>query len=404
MHVLLIHEIFVTPDEGGGTRHYELAKYLVKKGYKFTVIASDIDYLSGKRKKKRREKREGIEIIYSKTLFSVHKNFIYRALAFFSFSISAFINGLRVENIDIVIGTSPPLFQALAALLIAKIKRKIFIYEVRDLWLDFAVELNIIKNKYIINLLRKLENILYRKADKIVINSPGFIPTLSTRISIDKIALIPNGVISKDFEVDEKESLKFRRELGLEDKFVVMYTGNVGVANDIYSIVNSAEKLRNYKDIVFVIIGEGIKKQEIINYVKEKNLSNVIFLEPYPKKDIPKVLSSADVCLATLKNTPLLNMVYPNKVFDYMASGKPTILAIDGVIKEVIDKANGGTYVSPGDSSGIVEAVLKYYKNRELCKIHGQNAKNYVKSFFEREKIAEDLERLLFELYEKSRN
>lgn len=395
MHILLIHEIFVTPDEGGGTRHYELAKYLVRMGHKVTVIASDVDYLSGKKKLKRREIKEGIEIIYSRTLSCVHKNFFYRALAFISFSISSFFDALRIRNVDLVWGTSPPLFQVLTSRMVALFKRKPFIFEVRDLWLDFAKELKIVENSFLLFILKKLEETLYRSAKIIIVNSPGFIPFIEKKVKKDKIVLIPNGVITQNFEVEKEKTEIFRKNLGLKDKFVVLYLGNVGVANDIDCIINSAENLKEFRDIVFLIVGGGIKKQELAEYAKKKGLTNVIFLDPIPKKEVPVVISSADVCLATLKDTPLFRTVYPNKVFDYMASGKPTILAIDGVIREVIESAEAGIFVSPGDSKKLAEAVLTYYNNRKLIEIHGENARNYVKNHFEREEIAKNLEACL---------
>jgi len=401
MHILLIHEIFVTPDEGGGTRHYELAKYLVEMGNKVTVIASDVDYLSGKKRYKRREIREGIEIIYSSTLFSVHKNFIYRALSFLSFSITSFFDALRIKNVDIVWGTSPPLFQAITAMIVAFLKQRPFIYEVRDLWIDFAKELNIVNNSLILNILKIFEDLLYKRAKKVIVNSPGFIPFIESKIKKDKIILIPNGVISKDFEVEDKKVIDFRKNLGLNDKFVVMYTGNIGVANDIECIIKSADLLRNYKDIIFLLIGGGIKKSEYVKYVKENNIDNIIFLDSFPKKEMPVVISSADVCIATLKDIPLFRTVYPNKVFDYMASGKPTILSIDGVIREVIEKAESGIFVPPSDSKKLAEAILFYYNNRDKISIHGKNARNYVKKYFEREKIAKALEIYLKEIIDK---
>jgi hypothetical protein len=140
MHILLIHQIFVTPEEGGGTRHFELARYLAGKGHKVTIIASDVDYLTGKHKSKKTETREGIRILYARTFRSVHKNFIYRAISFLSFMVSAFLKAMSTKDVDVVWGTSPPLFQSLSALMIAKLKGKPFVFEVRDLWVDFAEE------------------------------------------------------------------------------------------------------------------------------------------------------------------------------------------------------------------------------------------------------------------------
>ncbi|MEM3871985.1 MAG: glycosyltransferase family 4 protein [Nitrososphaeria archaeon] len=401
MNILLIHEIFVTPDQGGGTRHYEFAKYLVQMGHKVTVIASNVDYLSGRRKDKKDEVRDGIRIIYSPTLSSVHKGFLGRGLAFLSFSLSSFIEALKVHDFEIVIGTSPPLFQAVTAFAIARIKRKKFVFEVRDLWVDFARELGIIRNGFIFFLLKKVEYLLYRNSDLVIVNSPGFLSYVPQSIPREKVILIPNGVSTSDFDGATEKNMELVYKLGLLDKFVVMYTGNLGVANDLDTVLNSAILLKDFRDIVFIFIGGGIRKDEIKKQIVSKNLENVIVLDPVPKKDISKFISLADVCIASIKDTPLLQLVYPNKVFDYMASGKPTILTINGVMRDVIEKSNGGIYVPPGDSLKLKEAILYYYNNREFVILHGNNARNYVKKNFEREDIARKFEAILLRLLDK---
>ncbi len=401
MHVLLIHEIFVTPDEGGGTRHYEFAKFLVKNGHKVTVIASDVDYLSGKKKNRRSELRDGIEIHYAPTFSFVHSNFFARGIAFFSFSASSFLIAAKVKNVDIVWGTSPPLFQAFSSLLIAKLGRKKFIYEVRDLWLDFAKELGVLKNKFILNILRKIEKILYKRSDMVMINSPGFYPYLPSFLSKEKVILIPNGVDTKNFANSIAKGNDIKKRMGLMNKFVVLYAGNIGIANDMDNILKTAYHLNKFEDIVFVLIGDGIYKKNVERFIISNKIKNVMLLNPVSKKEIPKYISIADVCLATIKNTPLLQIVYPNKVFDYMASGKPTILTIGGAIRNVIENSKGGLYVTPGNPTELKKAILYYYNNKSAKLQHGENARNYVKQHFERSEIAKKLEISLLQLLDK---
>ena len=114
-----------------------------------------------------------------------------------------------------------------------------------------------------------------------------------------------------------------------------------------------------------------------------------------PKSEIPNVLADVDVGIASLKNIPMFTTTYPNKVFDYMAAQKPTILAIDGVIRDVIESSGGGTYVPPGDSAALSDVILKYHGNPQLIAEHGRNARRYVKEHFEREKIADKLELIM---------
>ncbi len=394
MHILLIHQIFVTPNEGGGTRHYELARYLVQKGHRVSVIASSIDYLTGMKKDKKRETREGVEIVYASAYQSLHKSFFHRAFSFISFALSSFLEAFRIKNVDVVWGTSPPLFQSLTTLLIAQLKRRPFVFEVRDLWVDFARELGVVNNGFLVQCMKVMEKLLYRFSRKIIVNSPGFIPFIERYVQREKIFLVPNAVITNDFAVKETLQGNFRNQHNLNGKFIAMYLGNIGVANDIEVIISAAVHLRKYIDIIFILMGGGIKKYTFSDFIHNNNIKNILLLDSQPKSEVPKILADADVCIATLKDIPLFRTTYPNKVFDYMAAGKPTILAIDGVIRDVIEKSSGGICVKPGNSHEIAQAILAYYQDTTLRKKHGENARTYVKAHFEREKVAEELETL----------
>ena len=398
-HILLIHQVFVTPKQGGGTRHYELAKYLVQYGYKVTIIASDTDYLSGENKRIREEVMDGINIVYAPTYKNLHKSILHRAVAFLSFSLSSFYFGFKTKGVDVIWGTSPPLFQSLTCLLLSLVKRKPFIFEVRDLWIDFARQLGVVKSPFLYYPCKFLERILYKFSTRVMVNSPGFIPYISKVVPENKIKLIPNGVITKDFQdIDQNIVKKLKKTHITKDKFHVMYTGNLGMANDIETILETSDLLRNESQIHFSFIGGGMLVSKFKEIVKKKNLHNVSFLPSVSKTEMPALLSLASVCLATLKDIPLFATVYPNKVFDYMAAGKPTILAIDGAIKEVIEKSQGGTVTKPGDAVLLKDAILSYFNTPILITQHGKYAKEYVRENFEREDLALKLKKT-FEIF-----
>jgi len=193
MRILLVHQVFVTPEEGGGTRHYEMCKYLVRHGHAVTVIASETDYLSGKKRDVAMEEKDGIKIYYAKVSQDVHSSLIHRALNFFSFSYYAYKLGKTLNNFDIIWGTTPPLFQSFTASLLAKKKNALFLLEIRDLWLDFAHQLGIIKNPFIFYIFKKIELFIYNRADKFIVNSPGFVPHVN-KGGNNKIEVFPNVV------------------------------------------------------------------------------------------------------------------------------------------------------------------------------------------------------------------
>lgn len=391
MRILLIHQIFVTPDEGGGTRHYEMCRHLVRSGHELVVIASEIDYLTGKNRGKKSEVKDGIQIYYAKADSDVHKSIIHRALNFFSFAYHAYKLAGTLGGFDLVWGTSPPLFQGWSAAKTAQKQKIPFVFEVRDLWIDFARELKVITNPLILKFFKIVEKRIYKSADHLVVNSPGFVAHIQKIVGERPVSVFPNGVEISDFEkTDNSVTNSFIAEFGLQDHFVVMYAGNIGVANDIETILDAASQLhKTAPKIMFTFLGGGLNAEKYKQRALDLGLNNVKFIPSQPKKNIPFILRCADVCLATLKPIPLFKTNYPNKVFDYMAAGKPTVCAIDGVTRKVVENANGGVFSQPGNSAQLAQLILDYYKNPELIKLHGMNAQKYVRENFDRKKITQ---------------
>jgi len=400
MKILFVHQYFLGMKAAGGTRHYEFAKYLVSKGHAVTVLASAVNPLTGDvpeaymGKIFSEERVDNIRIIRPWTYFGIHKSFIHRIFSFLSFMMSSALAGAILKNAEFVFATSPPLFQALSGYIISHLKRTAFIFEVRDLWPEFAIDMGILKNKTVIGLARALESFLYRRAKLIIINSPGFRQYISRRVSDDKIVLIPNSVDVEMFSL-KSDGEAIRQQYGFEGKFVVLYSGAHGMANNLETIIQTANILREHQEFLFVFVGDGKEKANLVKLKDSLALNNVLFIDAQPKERMPQFLAAADVCVVNLMDIPMFRTVYPNKVFDYMASGKPTILGIDGVIREVIDAAQGGIFVKPGNPQEMASAALKLYRDEELRRTMGENARKYVVEHFDRKKIAEQLEETL---------
>src|SRR5512143_1267935 len=174
MHILIIHQAFASLQEPGGTRHYELARLLAKRGHRVTVIASPVSYITGEASAPTDEATAGVEILRAPVYSAHHRSFLHRMVAFFSFMASAFWLGLKVKGVDVVWGTSPPIFQGVSAWALARLKGVRFLFEVRDLWPQFAVAVGVLRNPLLIRASEWLESFLYRHADRLVVNSPGF--------------------------------------------------------------------------------------------------------------------------------------------------------------------------------------------------------------------------------------
>ena len=402
MHILLIHQAFASLDEPGGTRHHELARYLASQGHRLTIITSPISYLTGKARSKKirwcEKQTDGdlITILRVYTYPSLHRSFAFRMVSFLSFMFSSFIIGLGVKNVDLIWGTSPPIFQGLTAWLLARIKHIPFLFEVRDLWPAFAVAVGVLKNPLLIKLSELLETFLYRHADLVIVNSPGFIQFIKSR-GATRVELVPNGTDTNMF-TPEVDGESFKRLHHLEAKFVVLYAGAHGLSNDLGIVLQSARRLMPRKDIIFVFLGDGKDKPALQTQVATDGLDNILFLAPIPKVEMPSALAAADACIAILKPVELYKTTYPNKVFDYMAAGKPVILAIDGVIREVIENANAGIPVHPGDPEALSQAVLQLADDPELAHRMGYQARVYVKKNFDRSILAAKLMELMLEM------
>ncbi|MDT8896881.1 glycosyltransferase family 4 protein [Thermanaerothrix sp. 4228-RoL] len=392
MHILLIHQAYASLNEPGGTRHEEMARYLVARGHRVTVIASPVNYLSGKpnpserRWVSRREIEPGLTILRCYTYPAFHRSFFHRTLAFMSFMISSFWVGLGVPDVNVVWGTSPPIFQAATAWLLAFFKRVPFIFEVRDLWPEFAVAVGVLRNPVLIKASEGLERFLYRRAKRVVVNSPGFISHVQTR-GAKWVELVPNGADPQMFD-PTLSGESFRRRYGLDQSFVVLYAGAHGLSNDLGVVLDAADFLRDHPQIRFVFVGDGKEKSALMRETEAKGLKNVLFLPPFSKREMPEVLAAADVCVAILKPLEVYKTTYPNKVFDYMAAGRAVVLAIDGVVRQVVEEAGAGIAVPPGDAQALAKAILYLAENRELTKRMGMAGRHCIEENFRRDQMA----------------
>ena len=403
MHILLVHQVFLTAEQAGGTRHYEFARHCVEKGHQVTVVTSDVDYLTGKQiDGPRDECIGGIHVRRAHMISSIHRSFVWRIIAFISFMFSSVAVALEADEIDIVMGTSPPLFQVASAWVVAAIRRKPLLVEIRDLWPDFAIDMGVLKNPVLIWLARRLESFLYGRADHILVNSPAYREYLLERgLTADRISFIPNGVDPTMFDPAE-DGRALREELGLEGKFVAVYTGAIGPANDIPTLVRAAEHLHEDDDFRLLIVGDGKARPEVERLIAAKGLTNVILTGPRPKSQMQQVLGAADVCVATLQPIPMFAMTYPNKVFDYLAAGRPIVLGIDGVVREVVEDAKAGVFATPGDDSAIADAIAGLKADRRAASEMGLRGREYVTRNFNRRQHAAEFLTLVLLLAERT--
>jgi glycosyltransferase involved in cell wall biosynthesis len=410
MHILLIHQAFAGLDEPGGTRHHELARCLAERGHKMTIIASPVSYLTGASvrhppaSEKRGGELEGVRVIRAYTYKALHKSFIHRVFSFFTFMTASFFAGLGVKNVDLVWGTSPPIFQGVTAWLLARLKRVPFLFEVRDLWPTFAIAVGVLKNPTLIKMSFWLERFLYNHADQVVVNSPGYFAHVSGR-GAKRVELVPNGADPQMFDPAD-QGVRFRSANRLADKFVVLYAGAHGMSNDLSVALEAAKLLQNTPatvEVVVTFLGDGKEKPALQKQATDMGLTNVLFLAPVPKAEMAAALAGADACLAILKPIEEYKTTYPNKVFDYMAAGRPVVLAIDGVIRQVVEAAHCGVFAQPGDPVALARAIRQLAADKTTSRQMGLAGRKYLEQYFSRSAEAEKLAGIMEDMQSRLR-
>ncbi len=401
MKLLLIHQVFASSQDAGGTRHFELGQRLLENGDALTVVTSQISYLTGQPLHPEvkglvyRENIKGIEILRAYAPAVHNRSFTWRILGFIIFSITSIWAGLRSGPVDLVMGTTPPIFQAVSAWILARLRRKSFLLEVRDLWPEFAIDMGVLRNPILKAFARWLERFLYRHSDRILVNSPAYREYLLGKgIAGTKIEFVSNGVDIDMFDPAGRGEA-IRQQFGLDGKVLVVYAGALGMANDLGTVLRAADLLRDRPEIHFLFVGDGKERINLEREAEHLALPNVTFVGAVRKEQMPQVLEAADICTATLMNIPMFAMTYPNKVFDYMAAGRPTVLAIDGVIRQVIENAEGGMFVPPGDPGGLASAVERLANDPDLRTHMGRSARSYVAENFNRKEQGNEFRKIL---------
>ena len=409
MRILIIHQYFLGRNEAGGSRFNQFAKYWSKAGHNVTVIAGTVHYATGKKEEKyqgkwvvRENLTDNITVYRTYVYAGYNRSFAGRLWAYLSFTVSSIWAGLFYSRKqDLILATSPPLFVGVSGILISAVKRIPLIFEVRDLWPEFAIETRVLTNRLLIRLAFWLEKQIYKRSKKINVLTPAFKQRLieTKGVSSTKITMIPNGADMDIFRPGDRNNW-VRERYALKDKFVVMYMGAHGVANGLSLFVEVAKELREYEDMVFMLIGDGMEKPMLKGKAREYNLKNLIFVDSQPKSEIAAYCNAADVCAAILKKTDAFKTVYPNKVFDYMSCAKAIIIAIDGVARELVERAEAGVYVEPENVAEYKKAVLRLYYNKSLCDRYGRNGFEFVRKHYSREKLSLNYERILRQVVE----
>lgn len=362
MKILFITDNFPPEVNAPATRTFEHCKrWMESEDVEITVITCAPNFPHGKvyegyrNKLCQKEHIDGIEVIRVWSYITANSGFVKRVLDYVSFALSAFFVGLFQKH-DVIIATSPQFFTTWTGWALSKVRRKPWIFELRDLWPESIKTVGAMEQGRIIDTLEKIELGLYRDADKVVAVTDAFKANLISRgIEAEKIEVVTNGSNMELFSPRVKDE-KLLEELQLEGKFVIGYIGTHGMAHSLDFIVRAIAKVED-PQIHFLFIGDGAMKAKIVAMAEESQLKNVTFLDPVSKEEVPRYLSICDVSLAPLKKEDNFKTVIPSKIFEASAMQKPTLLGVEGQAQEIIEAYDAGLCFEPENEKDFLEKL-----------------------------------------------
>ena len=406
MRILFLSHYFPPEVNAPASRTYEHCKQWVQDGHEVTVVTCAPNHPRGtvyegyRNKLFLREEKHGIQVIRIWTYVTANEGFLKRTLNYLSYMAAAVLVAPFLSNFDLILSTSPQFFNGLAGYLVSRLKRIPWILEIRDLWPESIVAVGAITNRPVIRFLEGLEMFAYRKADHLVVVTDAFkAHMLAKGISSNKVTVIKNGV---DFSLYKKPShghTNLLCELGLEGKFVAAYFGTHGMAHHLETVLEAARELIDWKDIMFLLVGDGAERSRLVAMRDEMKLSNVMMLDQQPKEKMPELWSLSTVSLVLLKKSALFKTVLPSKIFESMAMEKPVILGVEGEGAELVMLAGGGICIEPESAKDLALQVLKLFHDPTMRQQLGWSGRRYVLEHFDRKVLARRFADVMQQVY-----
>lgn len=370
MKIAVFHQYYLTAGAPGGSRFNEFARFWCEAGHEVTVITGMVNYTTGEappQYKGRwivREKDGPVDVWRCWVPPTYQAGKLGRSLGYFGWVASAATAALRIPKPDVVIATSPPLTASLPAYLAARLPwRDVpWVFEIRDLWPESVIGPGMLSAESpITKALYGLERFACTHADTVNVLTPAFRENLIARglVPDARIAFVPNGADVRLFNPGPRDN-DARRRFGWGDRTVALYAGAHGVANALTQLIDAAALLKDRKDILLATVGDGNERAVLTQRARERGVDNFVMHGAQPKDAMPDIVNACDIGVAVLQRKEMFKTVYPNKVFDYMACERPTVIGIDGVARSLVcDQARAGLFAEPEDPRAIADAIVK---------------------------------------------
>lgn len=397
MHILFLTDNFAPETNAPASRTHEHTRRWVASGHRVTVVTTAPNFPAGvvfagyRNRLWQREQIDGVEVIRLWTYITANQGFLRRTLDYLSFMLAAILATPFLPRADVIVSTSPQFFTPCAAYVVSRLKRRPWVFELRDLWPDSIVAVGAMKETALIRVLRKLEYFLYRKATRIVSVTHAFRKVLANNgIDPARIVVVPNGADLEAYQPGERSEL-LAEKFGCKGKFVAAYVGTIGLAHGLGILLDAAEQLRARDDIALVLVGTGAAEQALISEANRRGLNNVHFAGSVSKAEVREYWRFCDVALVLLRDSPLFRHVLPSKMFEAMSTERPIILGVQGESAAVLREARAGIAIPPEDASALAAAIIQLAENRAQGAAMGKAGRAFVTSRYNRDVLADQM-------------
>jgi glycosyltransferase involved in cell wall biosynthesis len=405
VRILFLTHYFPPEVNAPATRTLEHCRQWVEAGHEVHVITCIPSHPAGKPFAGYRarwyqyENVDGIHTHRVWTYLAANRGVVRRSLNYLSFVPTAVHRAWRLGRFDVVLGTSPQFFCAVAAWASARLRGTPWIFELRDLWPESIAAVGAMRRSAALRVMERLELRLYEDAAAVACVSRAFMRNLASRgIDEAKLEYVPNGILPEFWSSGAREQARI--DLGLSaDEILVSYVGTVGMAHGLGSVIDAASALRRRVPRVrFLIAGAGAQLHDVQRTAAERGLDNVTFTGLVGRDRVPSLLAASDVMLVTLTAADVFKTVLPSKMFEAMAAERPVVLAVDGEARELLERSGGGVACPPGDAAALADAIVRLADAPRLRASMGAAGRAFVEREFNRRAWATQYLALLNEI------
>ncbi len=401
VRVLLLSHYFPPEVNAPANRTHEHARRWVADGHEVTVVTGVPNHPRGElfpgyqNRWIQEEWVDGIRVIRTWMYLTANEGFLRRTLNYLLFALTAVLASRRAGRPDVVVATSPQFFCGVAGALVARLKGRPFVLEVRDLWPDSIVQLGQLRSRLAIRLLEWMETRLYRSTAGIVVVTDSFADHIARRgIPRERITLVYNGIDTERFRPRPPDRELLRRH-GLEDGFRVAYVGTLGLAHGLGALLDAAERLRQDPAVRLLLIGDGADRARLEAEAQRRGLQNVRFLGLRPREEIPAWLASLDLLLVMLRDLAVFETVIPSKIFEFLALERPVVLAARGEIRRLVAESKAAFVIDPEDPDALARAIRHVRTHPAEAAARARAGREWVEREFRRDDLARAMARFL---------